>query len=98
MDLFQNVIDWLVPFLCGGCATTLGVMAKWGRAIICGMRALLRADLNRIHREYVQAGKPVPIEVKDEADDVYAAYHALGGNGVGTHLHEEILAANAAAN
>lgn len=30
----------------------------------------------------------------DEADDAYSAYSALGGNGTGTKMHNEIMAAH----
>ncbi|AXM91493.1 hypothetical protein CJD48_04795 [Bifidobacterium bifidum] len=76
--VLQDLIDWLVPFLAGGAASGIALAVKWGRALIGGVRALLRADLNRIHTEYVQTGRPVNLALKDEADDIYAAYHALG--------------------
>lgn len=87
------IVDWLVPALCGGSCVMLGFVFKWGLALMGGVKALLRSDLNRIHREYVEDGIPVPLYVKDEADDIYAAYSALGGNGVGSELHEQILKA-----
>lgn len=93
--VLQDLIDWLVPFLAGGVASGIAFAVKWGRALIGGVRALLRADLNRIHTEYVQTGRPVNLALKDEADDIYAAYHALGGNGVGSELHRQILEAHA---
>lgn len=96
--MLQQIIDWSVPVLCGGIVTVLGVLVKGWYALVRGVRALLRADLNRIHTNYVQVGRPVDLTLKDEADDIYSAYHALGGNGVGSELHRQILAAHAAAN
>ena len=32
-------------------------------------------------------------EAKERADSLYHAYHSLGGNGVGTHIHDELIAA-----
>lgn len=93
----QQIIDWLIPVMCGGIVTIIGMLVKCWRSLVGGLLALLRADLNRIHTEYVQVGRPVSIELKDEADDIYSAYHALGGNGVGSELHRQILAAHAAA-
>lgn len=95
MQLFDQIVAWLVPFLAGGAVSGIALAVKWGRALIGGVRALLRADLNRIHTEYVQAGRPVTLALKNEADDIYAAYHALGGNGVGSELHQQILEAHA---
>lgn len=93
-EIIQQAVNWLVPALCGGALTACGIMWRWGRALLQGMCALLRAELIRIHEAYVQAGRPIPVEVKDEADDVYASYHQLGGNGLGTRLHQEIMAAH----
>ena len=35
----------------------------------------------------------MPYDAKERADSVYAVYHALGGNGTGTHVHEELMSA-----
>ena len=59
-----------------------------------GMRALMKSQLLAIHERYVQHGEPMPMEVKDEADQVYDAYHVLGGNGVGSELHRQIMQAH----
>ena len=93
----QQIIDWLIPVMCGGIVTIIGMLVKCWRSLVGGLLALLRADLNRIHAEYVQVGRPVSLELKVEAEDVYSAYHALGGNGVGSELYRQILAAHAAA-
>ena len=44
-QLIEQLVDWLVPFLCGGAVTVLGLMRRWGRAIINGMRELLLCQL-----------------------------------------------------
>ncbi len=64
------------------------------KAMEQGMRALMKGELVAIHERFVQAGRPMPVEIKDEADQVYDAYHALGGNGTGTELHRQIMVAN----
>ncbi|RBP98451.1 hypothetical protein CRD60_00880 [Bifidobacterium aemilianum] len=66
------------------------------QAMEAGMRAILKSELLAIHRVYVQAPSPppIPVEVMDQADQIYRAYHALGGNGTGTHLYEEIMRAH----
>ena len=58
-----------------------------------GMRELMRSQLYEMHRRYVVDGSPMPYDEKERADSVYAVYHALGGNGTGTHVHEELMAA-----
>ena len=62
-------------------------------ALIAGMRELMRRELYDMHGRYVVRGEPMPYEEKERADSVYAVYHSLGGNGTGTHIHEELMAA-----
>jgi len=59
-----------------------------------GMIVLLRQKLIDIHEKWVIEQGYVPIEVKRQADDIYGAYHTLGGNGTGTELRRVILAAH----
>ena len=35
----------------------------------------------------------MPYEEKEREESVYDVYHALGGNGTGTHIHNELQAA-----
>ena len=78
MSLLTHVIDWLVPFICGGVATVLGLMWRWGKAMVNGLRELLLCQLEDLRREMV-------IE--------YDSYHSLGGNGHGTALNNDIQSA-----
>ena len=41
MSLLAHIVDWLVPFICGGVATVLGLMWRWGKAMVNGLRELL---------------------------------------------------------
>ena len=61
------------------------------KAMEQGMRALLRQQLITYHAEYVASGGPCPVQIKEQATSVYSAYHALGGNGTGTQLYQEIM-------
>lgn len=63
------------------------------RALCLGMRELMRSELYGMHRRYVVDGEPMPYEEKEHEESVYSVYHALGGNGTGTHVHEELEAA-----
>ena len=73
MQLLDQVVSWLVPAVCGGAATLAAVVWRYGRAMIHGLRVLLRAEIIRIHREYVQTNSRKAVEVMDEADDAYSA-------------------------
>lgn len=93
-DWLQQLIVPVVTGAGGALLTALGIMWRYGHAMVAGMQALMRGELHRIHRETVQQGRPVDLDVAEEADDIYDAYHALGGNGVGTKLHDEIIDAH----
>ena len=60
-------------------------------ALMAGVRELLKAQLYDMHRKYVVDGSPMPYSEKERADGVYRAYHAIGGNGTGTHVYEELV-------
>ena len=62
-------------------------------ALMAGMRELMRSQLYEMHKRYVVDGQPMPYDEKERADSVYRVYHSLGGNGTGTHVHEELMAA-----
>lgn len=63
--------------------------------LLQGMRALMKSELFRLHAEYVQTDKPVPLDIKEQANSVHEVYAGLGGNGVGTHLWKELMDAHA---
>lgn len=53
------------------------------------MVALLRDRFYEGYKIYVQQGY-YPIPDREVMQDIYQQYHALGGNGVITHLMEEL--------
>lgn len=58
-----------------------------------GIKALLRQKMIDIHRQYVEGGFAVPVSIKEQATSIHEAYRALGGNGTGTRLYEDIMKA-----
>ncbi|MFT8358563.1 hypothetical protein [Bifidobacterium aquikefiri] len=99
MDIFTSTtLEWLVTTVLGGLVgfliSFLHRSMNRDKAFTQGMRVLLRARLIDIHEKYVEHDDLCPVNVKEEADEVYTAYHELGGNGTGTHLHEEIMDAH----
>lgn len=62
-------------------------------ALMAGMREMMRRELYDMHTRYVVEGLPMPYEEKEREESVYDVYHALGGNGTGTHIHNELQAA-----
>lgn len=59
-----------------------------------GVRELLFCKLELLHRQMVDAGGVCDTATKQTAERIYAAYHGLEGNGVGTHMIDEIRAAH----
>ena len=73
----------------------VGALGAEHDLLLQGMRALMKSELFRLHAEYVQTGKPVPLDIKEQANSVHEVYARLGGNGVGTHLWKELMDAHA---
>ncbi len=59
------------------------------KAMESGTRAMLKMELSRIHKDSTMAGA---ITYDDEAlaEEIYTAYHTLGGNGQGTKMMADI--------
>jgi hypothetical protein len=85
------LINWLVPFLCGGAVTFAGTMLVRLKAIKNGLQCLLRAEIIRSHDKYTER-KYAPVYAKEALTKAYSAYHALGGNDVATGLYKNIMA------
>ena len=62
----------------------------WRSAMTGGMRSMLRSELLHEHRKWTNMGY-CPLESKEYIQRTYDAYHALGGNGLGTAMCEEIM-------
>lgn len=54
-----------------------------------GTMLLLRVQLIEYHDKYVALGE-IPSYAYDNFDEMYKAYHALGGNGMVTKMYDEI--------
>ena len=94
MTLVEAVIPMLLTGIGGACGWLLKSHRKEeakDQAMEAGLRTLLRAELLEIHAKYVPLGC-IPLDVMEEADRVYQAYHSLGGNGAGTKIYEELKA------
>lgn len=59
-------------------------------AIALGIKALLRSSIVNFYDAHHNQGKPLSVERKRELDEMYAAYHQLGGNGTITAMYEEL--------
>lgn len=55
------------------------------------LRALLRNELMRTHHQAVRDGYASTVD-KEVMERTYQSYHGLGGNGIATNLHDEMMA------
>lgn len=97
-EVISAFIQWGIPLILTGIGTWIcGALTRQKTdmdALKEGMRTMLRGRLVDLHAQHVVTGAGCPEAVKTEAQRVYEAYHALGGNGVGTQLYKEILHAH----
>lgn len=63
--------------------------AKKAKDTECGIRALLKIELRRIH-ERGQVEHKISYADEASAEEIYSTYHALGGNGQGTSMIQDL--------
>lgn len=63
---------------------------KRQRAIEDGVRDILRMQILDNYEHVKKEGK-ISVSRKDAIDSAYNSYHALGGNGTITRVHQEIM-------
>lgn len=67
----------------------LGKVFKRHQALDEGVKCLLRGELIRAYNHYMDKGE-LPIYARENMDDTYKAYHALGGDGAITDMMTEL--------
>lgn len=87
MTLYQWLCILGVPSL----ATVLGVIWKRTAAMQRGMQALLRAQMINDYNKWHEERGYAPIYAKQNFENCWAQYHALGVNGVMDDLHAKFL-------
>lgn len=90
-QIVQAAVSWAVPAVLAALLASLARLYKLVAALQEGVRTSLRSRLVDLHEGYVVSGSGCPDWVKQEAEQVYHAYHGLGGNGIGTHYYQEIV-------
>ncbi|MCU6685650.1 hypothetical protein OCV99_03600 [Dorea acetigenes] len=78
-----------LPILLGYIVWLLKRQKKDRDANSKGTMLLLRVQLIEYHDKYMKAGS-IPSYAYENFMEMYAAYHALGGNGMITKMYEEI--------
>ena len=87
----QYWLHELVVLLFGAMCFVLKFFWKRQKAIEVGVRDMLRLTILDNYEHVKQDGK-ISVARKDAIDSAYNSYHALGGNGTITRVHEEIMA------
>lgn len=94
MDTVLDILlGWALPSLCaavaGFAAGQVRRLHRDDKAVKMGVQALLRDRLYWNHDHYMQKGE-YPIYARENVEEMYRWYHALGGNGTVTNLVREL--------
>lgn len=100
-DALNQIVSIVVSAVCTGVIGYLTATVKAekkkteaekerARALEDGVQALLKNKLLEIYDENKDA-EEVSADTQEVMDNIYKAYHALGGNGTGTRLHDAIM-------
>lgn len=95
MNLYQFLSLLGVPSLIGaiGVAIINHIKMKHSsnKLIKDGVLAILHNKIYTLGKQYI-AQEHISVEALDDFKHLYNAYHALGGNGTGTEIHERVMA------
>lgn len=88
------LLGWLVPTVLAAIAGYLTgkvqrITAR-DKAMEQGMCVLLRGEITRAYQRHIIDGKPMTVECRRQIDEIWTAYHDLGGNGMGKSMYEEL--------
>ncbi len=89
-SILSAIVLGLLKALHTYCKKHFAIAQVENEALKNGMQALLRDRLLRNYREFNDKGFAETDE-KDNWENLYKQYKALGGNGVVTKIHEKVL-------
>lgn len=88
-EVFLQTYTIALPILLGYIVWILKNQKKDRNANSKGTMLLLRVQLIEYHDKYMKLGE-IPSYAFENFDEMYHAYHELGGNGMITKMYEEI--------
>ena len=88
-DFLMTTYTITLPILLGYIVWLLKKQKRDRDANSKGTMLLLRVQLIEYHDKYTAMGE-IPSYAYQNFNEMYEAYHALGGNGMITKMHEEI--------
>lgn len=94
--IILEIIQWAIPLIGGGIigylAERLKKVKSENKAIADGVQVLLLSQIHSDYEHYVVLHEHMTVSDKEVHERTFAAYEALGGNGVAKSMHEEIMA------
>jgi hypothetical protein len=88
-DIMMQIIVVALPIILGYIVWLLKEQKKDRDANAKGTMLLLRVHLIEYHDKYMEMGK-IPSYAYQNFEEMYQAYHDLGGNGMITKMYSEI--------
>lgn len=88
-DIIISIITVALPIILGYIVHLLQEQKKDRNANSRGTMLLLRVQLIEYHSKYMTLGE-IPTYAYDNFEEMYQAYHDLGGNSMVTKMHQEI--------
>lgn len=88
-EVILLLIEVALPIVLGYVVCLLKERKKDRGALEKGMMLLLRVKLIEYHKEWTERGYITTHGIQNFLE-MYDAYHSLGGNGMVTHLKEEV--------
>lgn len=88
-DFLMQTYTIVLPIVLGYIVWLLKTQKKSRDANSKGTMLLLRVQLIEYHDKYMKRGS-IPSYAYENFIEMYDAYHELGGNGMVTHMKEEI--------
>lgn len=89
MNFIQETYTIALPIVLGYIVWLLQQQKKLRDANSKGTLLLLRVQLIDYHDKYIKKGF-IPLYAYENFNEMYKAYHELGGNGMITHMKEDI--------
>lgn len=87
MTFLQILVAFGVP---SALVTAFALVFRYIKSVKLGVQALLRAQMISQYNEWEDRGY-APIHVKDNFENCWIHYHALGANGVMDNIHDRFM-------
>lgn len=100
--MWEFVAKYWLEFLFGGITAGISIVLRRiskkleqerrrNEAIENGVKDILRIQILDTYDKCIGNGRVISVARKDAIDSAYKSYHALGGNGTITQVHNEIM-------